>query len=193
MSSTNQSMAAAASGQVPDLAGRFGDFGGRYVPETLIRALDELAVQYEQSHADTQFQAELGRFAAELRRPAVAAVSCRAAEPAMRRGADLSEARRPESHRRPQDQQHARPGAAHHADGQAARDRRDRRRPARRRHGHGLCPLRPGVRRLHGRGGHSPPEAQRVQHAAAGGRSAAGHQRLAHACATRSTKPCATG
>ena len=100
---------------------------------------------------------------------------------AWRRRADLSEARRPEPHRRPQDQQHARPGAAHAADGQEARDRRDRRRPARRGHGHRLCPLRPGVRRLHGRGGHPPPEAERLQHEAAGRRSAARHQRLADA------------
>jgi tryptophan synthase beta subunit len=31
------------STQVPDQAGRFGDFGGRYVPETLTKALDDLA------------------------------------------------------------------------------------------------------------------------------------------------------
>ena len=36
-----------ASAQVPNAAGRFGDFGGRFVPETLVRALDELAAQYE--------------------------------------------------------------------------------------------------------------------------------------------------
>jgi tryptophan synthase beta chain len=34
---------APASSQVPDAAGRFGPFGGRYVPETLMRALEELA------------------------------------------------------------------------------------------------------------------------------------------------------
>lgn len=49
----------AASPNVPDAAGRFGDFGGRYVPETLVRALDELAVEYEKSLSDTAFQAEL--------------------------------------------------------------------------------------------------------------------------------------
>ena len=37
-----------ATKQVPDEAGRFGDFGGRYVPETLTRALDELAAEYPQ-------------------------------------------------------------------------------------------------------------------------------------------------
>ena len=45
---------------VPDAAGRFGQFGGRYVPETLIGALDELTVEYDAAVADAQFQAELG-------------------------------------------------------------------------------------------------------------------------------------
>ena len=44
---------------VPDAAGRFGAFGGRYVPETLTRALDELAVEYDRARADAKFQAEL--------------------------------------------------------------------------------------------------------------------------------------
>lgn len=44
---------------VPDTAGRFGQFGGRYVPETLVRALDELAVEYEKSLNDEEFQSEL--------------------------------------------------------------------------------------------------------------------------------------
>lgn len=44
---------------VPDAAGRFGAFGGRYVPETLTRALDELAVEYDRARADATFQAEL--------------------------------------------------------------------------------------------------------------------------------------
>ena len=47
------------STQVPDAAGRFGAFGGRYVPETLIRALDELAVEYDKACQDAAFQAEL--------------------------------------------------------------------------------------------------------------------------------------
>ena len=45
--------------QVPDTAGRFGLFGGRYVPETLTRALDELVVEYDKALDDPQFQAEL--------------------------------------------------------------------------------------------------------------------------------------
>ena len=49
----------ALSNQVPDAAGRFGTFGGRYVPETLTRALDELAVEYEKALKDPQLQADL--------------------------------------------------------------------------------------------------------------------------------------
>jgi tryptophan synthase beta chain len=48
-----------ASAQVPDQAGRFGPFGGRYVPETLTRALDELTVEYAKARDDVGFQAEL--------------------------------------------------------------------------------------------------------------------------------------
>jgi tryptophan synthase beta chain len=48
-----------ASSHVPDPAGRFGEFGGRYIPETLTRALDELAAQYDATVKDEKFQAEL--------------------------------------------------------------------------------------------------------------------------------------
>jgi tryptophan synthase beta chain len=48
-----------ASSQVPNAAGRFGSFGGRFVPETLTRALDELAAEYEKARGDAAFQAEL--------------------------------------------------------------------------------------------------------------------------------------
>ena len=39
---------------------RFGPFGGRYVPETLISALDELDAAYEEAVADSAFREELG-------------------------------------------------------------------------------------------------------------------------------------
>jgi tryptophan synthase beta chain len=48
-----------ATTQVPDAAGRFGPFGGRYVPETLVRALDELAIEYDKAQSDPAFQTEL--------------------------------------------------------------------------------------------------------------------------------------
>ena len=48
-----------APSEVPDRAGRFGQFGGRYVPETLTRALDELTAEYEKAVRDEQFRQEL--------------------------------------------------------------------------------------------------------------------------------------
>jgi tryptophan synthase beta chain len=44
---------------VTGTADRFGAFGGRYVPETLIPALDELETAYGAARADASFQAEL--------------------------------------------------------------------------------------------------------------------------------------
>ena len=39
----------------------FGDFGGRFVPESLVAALDELTAAYDAAKADPAFQAELDR------------------------------------------------------------------------------------------------------------------------------------
>lgn len=44
---------------------RFGPYGGRYVPETLVPALDELSAAYEEARQDAAFQAELARLLAE--------------------------------------------------------------------------------------------------------------------------------
>ena len=45
--------------QVPDATGHFGPYGGRFVPETLVVALDELTREYERAQADPAFRAEL--------------------------------------------------------------------------------------------------------------------------------------
>ena len=37
----------------------FGDYGGRYVPETLIPALDELEAGWKAARSDVSFRAEL--------------------------------------------------------------------------------------------------------------------------------------
>jgi tryptophan synthase beta chain len=46
----------------PDADGRFGDFGGRYVPETLMPLVHELDTAYRASKADPAFSAELNGF-----------------------------------------------------------------------------------------------------------------------------------
>jgi len=45
---------------LPDPRGRFGPYGGRYVPEVLIPALDELAAAWSELRDDPGFRGELG-------------------------------------------------------------------------------------------------------------------------------------
>jgi tryptophan synthase beta chain len=47
--------------QWPDARGRFGEFGGRFVPETLMHPVEELQRAYEAVRGDAGFQAELAR------------------------------------------------------------------------------------------------------------------------------------
>ena len=48
-----------ASAQQPDALGRFGRFGGKYVPETLMPALSELEAAFQKYRAEPAFQQEL--------------------------------------------------------------------------------------------------------------------------------------
>jgi tryptophan synthase beta chain len=45
--------------QLPDAHGRFGRFGGVFVPETLMPAIDELREEYERAKADPEFLQQL--------------------------------------------------------------------------------------------------------------------------------------
>ena len=55
---------------LPDATGRFGPYGGRFVPETLVAALDQLEAEYARAIADPAFQAELSHWlAACVNRP----------------------------------------------------------------------------------------------------------------------------
>jgi len=48
-----------AAQPVPDSRGRYGPYGGRYVPETLMAPLEELERAYAAAQADPKFRAEL--------------------------------------------------------------------------------------------------------------------------------------
>ena len=142
---------------LPDASGHFGPYGGVFVAETLIHALDELKARLRALPRRPGVPRRVRLRAQALRRAAEPRLSRPALVRALRRRADLPQARGPEPHRRAQDQQRDRPGAARAAHGQAARDRRDRRRHARRRGRHDRRALRHGVRGLHGRGGRQAP------------------------------------
>jgi tryptophan synthase beta chain len=48
--------------QMPDARGRFGEFGGRFVPETVMGALDELVAGWEEAKADPAYLADIESF-----------------------------------------------------------------------------------------------------------------------------------
>lgn len=50
---------------VPDANGRFGQFGGKFVPETLMNAVAALEVAFEEARRDPQFVQELGGLLSE--------------------------------------------------------------------------------------------------------------------------------
>lgn len=54
----SESRMTSATSQVPDELGRFGPFGRRFVPETLMRALEELTDEYLRAKADPVFAEE---------------------------------------------------------------------------------------------------------------------------------------
>ena len=134
----------------PDAEGRFGDYGGRYVAETLMPLVLELNGAYEAARADPGFQGELdGYLKHYVGRPSPMYLAARLTEHFG--GAKIYFKRDELNHT-----------GAHkinncmgqillaHADGPHPYHRRDRRRPAWRRHRHRLRPLRPAVRYLHG-------------------------------------------
>jgi tryptophan synthase beta chain len=52
-------------GPFPDMRGRFGAYGGRFVPETLIPALDELVLAWRAARADPAYREELSTLLAD--------------------------------------------------------------------------------------------------------------------------------
>ena len=139
----------------------FGSYGGRWMPESLIAALDELEDTFEKAKADPEFTAQIAELNKNYSgRPSLLTEAKRFAEHAggVR---DLPQARGPQPHRLAQDQQRAGPGAPGQAHGQDPRHRRNRRRAARRGQRHRRRPDGPGMRRLHGRRGLPPAGPQR--------------------------------
>ena len=66
---------------LPDARGRFGEFGGRYVPEVLMPALDELEQAFAEAQADDSFASELdGLLSTYVGRPTPLTAAPRLAE-----------------------------------------------------------------------------------------------------------------
>ena len=58
-------MTVTAAKKAGPVAGRFGPYGGRYVPETLMAALEELEREYQKARRDKKFRAEFERLLRE--------------------------------------------------------------------------------------------------------------------------------
>lgn len=56
-----ETVSSRATSQVPDVSGRFGEFGRRFVPETLMHALEELTTEYGRAQKDPEFLAALDK------------------------------------------------------------------------------------------------------------------------------------
>src|SRR5262245_19160197 len=59
-------MSAVIAENLPDAQGRFGPYGGRYVPETLMHPLQQLEQEYFRAQHDPQFQSELNYYLREF-------------------------------------------------------------------------------------------------------------------------------
>ncbi len=59
---------------LPDKHGHFGEYGGRWVAETLMPALLELERAYKEARRDPRFRADLDRSVARIRRTSDSAV-----------------------------------------------------------------------------------------------------------------------
>ena len=163
----------------PDTSGHFGAYGGRFVAETLMPLVLDLERAYEAAKNDPAFHAELdGLLKHYVGRPSALYFAERLTRASGRRE-DLSQARRPQSHRRAQDQQLPGPDPARAAHGQDAHHRRDGRGPAWRGDGDGRRALRTSLRRLYGRGRYRAAEAQCLPHEPARRGSARRHLGLA--------------
>ena len=167
-----------ATTRVPDTAGRFGQFGGRYTPETLTRALDELTSQYTRAAADPAFQAELNDlYKHYVGRPSPLYFARRLTQQCG--GAKIYLKR--------EDLNHTGSHKINNTLGQALLAVRMGKRRVIAETGtgqHGVatataCTLRPAVRRLHGRGRHPPPAPERLQHEASRCGSSTGDERFA--------------
>jgi len=55
-------MSVVAENNLPDARGRFGQYGGRYVPETLMYPLQQLEQEYYRAQRDPEFQKELNYY-----------------------------------------------------------------------------------------------------------------------------------
>ena len=86
---------------LPDSRGRFGEYGGRYVAETLMPALFDLEKAYKEARRDPQFRDDLKRYSREYVGRPTPLFLCANLTGQTGRRENLHQARRPLPYRRP--------------------------------------------------------------------------------------------
>ena len=160
---------AASTYACPDESGRYGDFGGKFIPETLMPALDELEEEYRAARADPGFGARLEELSKTYAGRPTPLYLARDSHRKGGRDQDLLEEGGPGPHGGAQNQQRAGAGAAGGADGEEADHCGDGCGAARGGVGDDLRDARAGVHRLHGREGRGAAGVERLQDEVAGG------------------------
>ena len=97
--------------------GRFGIYGGRYVPETLMAALQELEREYEKARRDPKFQKRLDLLLKTYAGRPTPLFFARRLTGKLGGAKNLSQTRGPAAYRRAQDQQLPGTGLANRAHG----------------------------------------------------------------------------
>ena len=166
---------------VPDPRGRFGPYGGRFVPETLMFALEQLDAAYRAAQADPDFRAEFARLLNEyVGRPSRLYFAERLTREAG--GARIYLKR--------EDLNHTGAHKINNALGQAMLAKRMGKSRviaetgaghARRRHGDRGRAFWTDLPRVHGRGGRAAAGIERLPHARHGNRSLPGRKRQQNA------------
>jgi len=90
--------------QMPDVHGHFGPYGGVFVPETLMPAIQELTEEYERARRDPKFRLELDGPPELVLWTADASLLCRATQRTAPGAANLSQEGGPFAHGRSQNQ-----------------------------------------------------------------------------------------
>ena len=153
---------------LPDERGFFGEYGGQFLPPQLEVPFAEITKAYHEIENDAAFIAELRYLRKHFQGRPTPVYHARTLSLA-NGGAQIYLKREDLNHTGAHKLNHCMGEApAGQVHGQEEGHRRDRRRPARRRAGHGRRPLRPRVRDPHGRGRHRQAGAQRQPHAAPG-------------------------
>ena len=150
---TRESMRRKGTPVLPDIRGYFGEFGGRFVSETLMSALLELEKSFREAWRERAFRDEFRETLADYSGRPTPLYFAESLSRETGGGGNLAQTGGSKPHGCPQDHKCHWPGPAGTTNGKKPFDRRDRGRPAWGRYSHCCGSPRVRVPDLHGIGG----------------------------------------